>query len=331
MPTVVDVSSACGSKSSAMHAVGIRTVIRYYSRDTIRASKRLSREEAVTLAAAGLRLGIVHEGRHGDVATNFDRPSGIADALYARTYGASIVGQPAGSTIYFGVDFDATSAEIRDRVIPYFQGIVDAFARPTGEPDYAIGVYGSGATCKALLDAGLVRRAWLAQSTGWSGYSAFSESGRWALRQGMPTTIVGVECDPNEVAEHQDIGDFVLPVGPVAMPMPSAARMRVNARNGLRLRAGPGVEFDIAKLLPFGTVLYPLKSIGSWTMVDLEGDGIADGFVSGAYLTDDKANVSSPQATSATPNLFPSTVDAMHVPELVRQGTSAEGLKAARE
>ncbi|WP_161564126.1 DUF1906 domain-containing protein [Cupriavidus lacunae] len=166
MTSIIDVSSACGSKATALNAAGIKTVIRYYSRDTIRPSKRLTQTEAEQLMEAGLRLCIVHEGRFGDKAANFERATGVADAMYARTYGASIIRQPARSTIYFGIDFDASTSEIRDRVIPYFQGIADALAAPTGEPDYMVGVYGSGATCEAILDAGLAELAWLAQSTG---------------------------------------------------------------------------------------------------------------------------------------------------------------------
>lgn len=336
MASIIDVSSTCGSKAAALFAGGVRTVIRYYSRDTIRPSKRLSLAEAEQLAAAGLRIGIVHEGRHGDTASNFDRPTGVADAQYARTYGAVTIGQPAGSAIYFGVDFDASPAEIRDRVLPYFQGVADAFAVATGEPDYIVGVYGSGATCKAVLDAGLAARAWLAQSTGWAGHAAFLSSNRWALNQGAVATVAGVECDPDTAGEDQDIGDFALhpaavPAGPAGGAGASAAvPMRVNARSGLRLRTGPGTEFNVAKLLPFGTLVHPLKSVGNWTAVDLEGDGVADGFVSGAFLED-----VTPGSGGAGPAPLAAAVhaiaDAVHVPELIRQGSSAAGLKAARQ
>jgi hypothetical protein len=254
----------------------------------------------------------------------------VADALYARSYGATIIGQPAGSTIYFGVDFDAKPTEIRDRVIPYFQGVADQVAKPTGEPTYVIGVYGSGATCKAVLDAGLAQRAWLAQSKGWSGYSAFLNSGRWALSQAMPTTIAGIECDPDAAGEGHDIGDFALPPTPVVAFPTDRVPMHVNARSGLRLRSGPGVEFDSAKLLPAGAIVYPIKTVGSWTMIDLQGDGVADGFVSGAYLSDTPPLSTLEAAAEAPPAAF-HTEDAIHVPELIRNGSSAEGLKAARE
>jgi hypothetical protein len=322
MAQIIDVSSTCGSKAASLFAAGVRTVIRYYSRDTIRPSKRLSAEEAHQFTAAGLRIGIVHEGRRGDKADNFDRATGVADGLYSRTYGSATIGQPAGSTIYFGVDFDASSAEIRDRIVPYFQGVADAFAHATGDPAYDVGVYGSGAVCKTLLDAGLARRAWLAQSTGWTGFQAFLASGRWSLRQEMPATVAGVDCDPDVAGASHDIGDFSLTAAPIA----AGRLMRVNARRGLLLRPGPGTEFDPVGGLPLGTTVHPLRNVGSWTLVDLQGDGSADGFVSTAFLVD----VAGGSVGVATGTVAPVTGDALHVPELVRQASSAAGLKAAR-
>ncbi|MDB5451974.1 MAG: hypothetical protein JWO33_552, partial [Caulobacteraceae bacterium] len=327
MTEIIDVSYSCGDKAAALALAGVRTIVRYYSRDTIRPSKRLSAAEASLHAAAGLRLCIVHEGRHGDVATNFDRACGVADAQYVLAYGADVIGQPSGSAIYFGVDFDASRTEIRDRVLPYFQGVADAIAQAPSASRYRVGVYGSGATCKAVLDAGLAELAWLAQSTGWSGYDAFDRSQRWAMKQAMSAKIAGVECDPDMAGAGLAIGDFVVAA---AAPLPDAvAQMWVNARSGLRLRAGPGVEFDSVRLLPFGTGVRPLKTVSAWTMVDLEGDGVADGFVSGAYLTD---------AVPGTPITLPGGtaaigqgLDAVGVPELIRRGGSAGGLKAARE
>jgi hypothetical protein len=332
MSSIIDVSSNCGNKASALFAAGVRTVIRYYSRDTIHPDKPLKPDEARKLVAAGLRIGAVYEGRFGDQVTNFERASGVAEATFARTYASGTIGQPAGSTIYFGIDFDATAAQIRDRILPYFQGIADAFAQSTGEPTYLVGVYGSGATCAAVLDAGLAQRAWLAQSTGWRDHAAFLQSGRWALNQAMDANIAGVNCDPDTAGQGQDIGDFTLATAgaaPSVAPPPatSAVAMRVNARAGLRLRSGPGTEFDSVKLLPFGTQVFVTKTVGSWTMVDLEGDGAADGFVSGAYLSDvlgSPAPAAVPAASGA------SIADAVHAAELIRQGSTEAGLKAAR-
>jgi hypothetical protein len=325
MDSIIDVSSACGARAAALAAAGVHTVIRYYSRDTIRPTKRLTRQEALQHCSAGLTIGIVHEGRHGDQAANFDYATGLADAQYARTYGATVIEQPAGTTIYFAVDFDATATQIRDRILPYFRGITDAWLNASGEPNYVIGVYGSGATCKAVVDAGLAQRAWLAQSTGWASYTAFSDSKAWALRQRMPAAIAGVDCDPNVASETITLGDFSV----AAQVVPQAAmRVRVNARHGLRLRPGPSTDFDPVATLPFGREVVPLKVVGAWTLVDLEGDGAADGFVSSAYLADARSVATDLQ--SPTTEMATATGDALHIPELIRQGSTGSGLKTAK-
>lgn len=59
---------------------------------------------------------------------------------------------------------------------------------------------------------------------------------------------------------------------------------QVIARDGLWLRAGPGTTFAQRQLLPYGTRLNVLKSDGDWDLVDLKGDGAADGQVSAAYV-----------------------------------------------
>lgn len=59
---------------------------------------------------------------------------------------------------------------------------------------------------------------------------------------------------------------------------------RVNARSGLRLRSGPGLEHGILQLLPHGTTLFVEREINGWAAVDLEGDGAIDGYLSLAFL-----------------------------------------------
>lgn len=92
-------------------------------------------------------------------------------------------------------------------------------------------------------------------------------------------------------------------------------RKRVNARSGVRLRAGPGTNFEILSLLPYGTAVYPLKSGAGWTQVDLQGDGAADGFVSADFLED-------------VADLPPG--DAQHIDKLIALGSTEAGLAAAR-
>jgi hypothetical protein len=283
MPEIIDVSYQCGDHAEPLASAGVKTIIRYYSRDTSLPAKRLTMAEAAKFACAGLRIGVVHEARHGDRVGSFNRELGFRDGAYARTYASQIIRQPAGSAIYYAVDFDATTDDLRDYVIPYFDGVQRAFAEGTGEPIYEVGVYGSGASCASVLDAGLADKAWLAQSKGWAGYQIFNRSSQWVLRQGPVIAFGEVKCDSDAANPMRpDFGDFVLPA--TAAVLPALPDLRVNARGGLHLRAGPGAGFPSQRLLPMGTLVHPLKSQDGWTMVDLQGDGAADGCVFNAYL-----------------------------------------------
>ncbi|HZF96332.1 MAG TPA: SH3 domain-containing protein [Allosphingosinicella sp.] len=77
---------------------------------------------------------------------------------------------------------------------------------------------------------------------------------------------------------------------PLAAPQPPAQSARgdfvVIARSGLRLRAGPGPEFASQSVLPRGTRLSAVmdQAHAGWARVDLQGDGLFDGYVFAAYI-----------------------------------------------
>ena len=62
---------------------------------------------------------------------------------------------------------------------------------------------------------------------------------------------------------------------------------RVVAGSGLRLRGGPGTEFETLELLEFGAKLEVVSRFLDWAQVDLKNDGIADGYVHGAFIESD--------------------------------------------
>jgi len=66
---------------------------------------------------------------------------------------ATGTGQPAGSAIYFAVDFDPNADQVRGPISDYFRAVSQAFAAaPTR---YAVGIYGSGLACRLIRDADL--------------------------------------------------------------------------------------------------------------------------------------------------------------------------------
>jgi hypothetical protein len=67
----------------------------------------------------------------------------------------------------------------------------------------------------------------------------------------------------------------------------SPGRYVVIARGGLKLRGGPGTSFESKKTLPAGTELNVVAvSVTDtlWVRVDLEGDGLLDGYVFASFL-----------------------------------------------
>lgn len=192
----VDSSSACtSSTTTCLQSGGYSFVARYYSRTTKIAGKKLTLSEAQLITGAGLQLVTVYEDGPTSYSY-FSAERGAADAAGA-VQQAEAIGQPAGSAIYFTVDYDASSSEIAGNITVYFQAIFDALL------NYEVGVYGSGAVCKAITEAGLAKYAWLAQSTGWSGYKNFTA---WAIKQGPEQSVCGLNSD-TDIAQG-DFGSF---------------------------------------------------------------------------------------------------------------------------
>lgn len=141
-------------------------------------------------------MGVVWESGYPTNADYFNKDQGASDGRVAYAYARDTIGQPAGSAIYFAVDYDASKDDIAGPITDYFDGIVESFrAEGLGNPGYKVGVYGSGATCRAMIAAGVVDFTWLAQSTGWAGHESFVD---WNLKQGAGTNLCGIDVDTDE-------------------------------------------------------------------------------------------------------------------------------------
>jgi hypothetical protein len=197
--TGVDASSACTSSTvTCLQSEGISFVGRYYSRTTQIAGKKITASEATLLSDSGLQIVTVYED--GPTSCEyFSATRGTADADGALQQ-AQAIGQPQGSAIYFTVDYDASSSDIAGNITAYFQAVAAAL-----KGTYTVGVYGSGSVCAAITAAGYAQLAWLAQSTGWSGYSQFTE---WAIKQGPEQSICGLNSD-SDIAQG-DFGAFLV-------------------------------------------------------------------------------------------------------------------------
>jgi hypothetical protein len=198
----LDVQVDCSSKIDCLTSEGFQFVGRYYN--TNNPSKNLRLAEAQALSAAGITTVVVWENGFPTKASYFSNAKGVSDAAAALKM-SSEIGQPVGSAIYFAVDYDATAADVSGPISQYFQGVKSVF--DAAEQQYAIGVYGSGATCQSLLDAGLVTFTWLSQSTGFRGSKTFTA---FNIKQGPEATICGMDGDGDDAPDVAACGGFVV-------------------------------------------------------------------------------------------------------------------------
>jgi len=178
-------------------ALGYDFFARYYRR-TLVSRHAVSPEEAKPLFDAGLWALAIFQNT-SNVPSYFTKENALADAAAALAKAAQM-GQPKASTIYFAVDCNP-GAEQMPLVRDYFDAIMHAVV-PEG---YIVGAYGSGAVLQALR-GGLVRRTWLANAKGWSGYRDFLGQ-QDVLQTTLPFTLpFGLEIDADEASNPQDAG-----------------------------------------------------------------------------------------------------------------------------
>jgi peptidoglycan hydrolase-like protein with peptidoglycan-binding domain len=197
----MDASMDCRAFASCIATTDMKFVVRYYSNSS---SKTMTRAEAVALSEAGLQIAAVYEDSNNDIKF-FSAELGKKNAAKALLLAAGI-GQPAGSAIYFAVDFDPTAAQVRGAISDYFREV--ALALAVAPTPYAVGVYGSGLTCRIIRDAGLATFTWLSGSTGFQESTKFRPQAH--LIQVAPDRKI---CNNNlsiddDIAQSENFGAF---------------------------------------------------------------------------------------------------------------------------
>jgi uncharacterized protein (TIGR02594 family) len=284
---IIDVPSDVTPFADRLALAGIKTIIRYYNHSNSSAlpTKCLSRPELAALHAAGLSVAVVFEqrGGAGGHLADLTQQSGTDDGERAHDL-ATRMSQPAGSAIYFAVDFDFFRNSELSQIGDYF-----AAAKQALRGDYLVGVYGSGTVGRTLKRRGLVDHVWLAGATGWSGTRDALAAGEWSIFQkqlASRSDIGGFTYDGNVINPSlPNFGQF----GPASVQdtprgSGSAALFRVTARSGLNLRLGPGENFRVAQTVPVDSIVTGLDQDGAWMKVDVNGDGQADGFMFASFL-----------------------------------------------
>jgi hypothetical protein len=199
-PQGIDMPSDARDVSNELKSSQLDFIARYY-RDPLSRWPTLSPGEAAMLSTAGFKIVAIWES-HSHKPDYFSYASGYADAVSAYRQARSI-GQPAGSAIYFAVDYNALQPDIAGPIDRYFRGIAAGLASVGGFGQYRIGVYGSGAVCAYLKGTRLAQYAWLSNSTAWRGYSDFTG---WNIRQLTASPTLSFGHDQNEAAS--DYGGF---------------------------------------------------------------------------------------------------------------------------
>jgi Rv2525c-like, glycoside hydrolase-like domain len=211
----IDMATDARDNSNELKHSGLDFVARYY-RDPASRWPTLSASEAQQLSSLGLSIVTVWEW-HSHKPEYFSYASGHRDALAAHKQ-ASAIGQPAGSAIYFAVDFNADAGAM-SAVDQYFRGVAAGLAGASGgSPKYRIGVYGSGAVCGAIRAAGLAHYSWLSNSTAWAGSSNYDG---WDIKQAGKIPELSFSHDYNEA--RREYGSFRLSRD-VAAPHAEATR-----------------------------------------------------------------------------------------------------------
>lgn len=287
---IIDTASNTESSIPCLLSKGVQAVIRYYNFKNTGAlpEKAMELKEAQALAASGIQIGVVFQQRQNQIA-DFSESKGVDAGRRAYRYAHDNIGQPAGSAIYFSVDFDASSNEIENNVAPYFEGVRRAFKEESaGNPDYRIGAYGSGSVCTTLTKKGLIEFIWLAMSRGFRGTKEALTAGQFHLAQRAPAkTLCGLDVDFNDPnPDRPDFGGFTFKddTAPHGPGTGIVERFKVIARSGLRLREGPGTQFEVIGGLRSGQIVFVVSITDGWARVDVEGDGRIDGFASAGFL-----------------------------------------------
>jgi Domain of unknown function (DUF1906) len=218
----VDLATDASAMVDEISVNRVDFVARYY-REPDSIWPALSAGEAQLLSSRGLNIVAVWES-HSSEPSHFSYASGFSDATAAYAE-ARAVGQPAGSAIYFAVDFNAHSWDL-EAIDNYFRGVAAGLAAANGgAPLYTVGVYGSGFVCEDVKARGLAGYSWLSNSISWDGAGSYDD---WNILQGEESMALGFDTDADQARGEYGafrVAGFAVggaPPAPAAPPLPAA-------------------------------------------------------------------------------------------------------------
>jgi hypothetical protein len=318
---IVDTPNNAAKVASELSAQSVKVVVRFFARKTQRGlrEKIMASDgniingvrEPTLLIRNGLSIVSLYQYRNNVPAkfvsgledTGSAKAEVAADAKAALDQ-ARLVGQPEGSAIYFGIDFNLTpNRDIVNAVVEYFRVI-----NQTVGSRYAIGIYGNGFVNRTLREEKLVSYNWISASRSHEETVDFYNSGRWHLFQNQVgrrwfappgKCSIGLDVDtnlqnpsvsnigawgPGEVDQirNQNIFDqrrFAVRATPVFRES--------GGRGGLISRHNCNRDNHI----PRNGNVRILAQSGDWCSVDIDEDGKHDGYVRTSNLTSNLATM----------------------------------------
>ncbi len=196
----MDADVDCSSFAGRIAATGVTFAARYYSET---ATKTLTAAEAQRLSNNGVTLVAVFEDNNNSVNL-FSAAMGAKQAARALDL-AAVIGQPAGSAIYFAVDFDPQPGDVQGPICDYFKTVKQTLG--SAAVQYAVGVYGSGLTCRLIRDSGLATFTWLAGSIGFREYAKFRREADIVQLAPERQLFEGLIID-DDIAQNAEFGGF---------------------------------------------------------------------------------------------------------------------------
>ena len=111
--------------------------------------------------------------------------------------------QPAGSAIYFAVDYNANNNDMVN-IKAYFSAINSVFN--DADVKYKVGVYGNGLTCSTIKGL-YAEYSWLSCSTGHLGYTQYDSPDYYNIKQAEEIDYNDIMFDDN-ISVGNDYGQW---------------------------------------------------------------------------------------------------------------------------
>jgi hypothetical protein len=318
---IIDTPNNAAKVATKLSAENVKVVVRFFARkpqgglrEKIMASDNNIIDgvrEPTILIRNGLSIVSLYQYRNNLPAkflsgledTGSAKAEVAADAK-AAVEQAKLVGQPEGSAIYFGIDFNLIpNRNVVDAVIEYFRVI-----NQTVGSRYSIGIYGNGFVNRILRDEKLVSYNWLSASRSHEETVDFYNSGRWHLFQNRvdcrwfgprDKCSIGLDVDTNlQNPRVSDIGAWG--AGGVHQSRNQTIfdqrRFAVRTTSIFRESGGRGGLIDrdhcnSGNRIPRNGNARIIAQSGDWSSVDIDEDGRPDGYVRTSDLTSNLATM----------------------------------------